>query len=74
MNLFAWAAEPQEPVNPAKPQREVLALAKTLSWVNPDLVSPLAARTNQQRPRYSFGLYEPLPPKATKPQTLAAIG
>ena len=39
MNLFAWAAEPQEPVNPAKPQREVLALAKTLSWVNPDLVS-----------------------------------
>jgi len=39
MNLFAWEAEPQEPVNPAKPQREVLALAKTLDWVKPDLVS-----------------------------------
>ena len=39
MNLFAWEAEPQEPVNAAKPQREVLALAKTLSWANPDLVS-----------------------------------
>jgi len=39
MNMFAWQAEPQEPVNPAKPQRELLALAKTLSWANPDLVS-----------------------------------
>jgi len=39
MNMFAWEAEPQEPVNPAKPQREVLALAKTLNWANPDLVS-----------------------------------
>ncbi len=39
MNLFAWEAEPQEPVNPAKPQREVRALAKTLAWPNPDLVA-----------------------------------
>ena len=39
MNLFAWDAEPQEPVNPAKPQREVRALAKTLAWVAPDLVA-----------------------------------
>ncbi len=38
MNLFAWTAEPQEPVNPAKPQREVNALAKTIDWVNPDLL------------------------------------
>ena len=39
MNLFAWEAEPQEPINPAKPQREVRALAKTLAWVKPDLVA-----------------------------------
>lgn len=38
MNLFAWTAEPQEPVNPAKPQREVNALAKTINWVEADLV------------------------------------
>lgn len=38
MNLFAWSAEPQEPVNPAKPQREVNALAKTIDWVAPDLL------------------------------------
>ena len=39
MNLFAWAAEPQEPVNPAKPQREVRALAKTLDWLSADVVT-----------------------------------
>lgn len=38
MNLFAWTAEPQEPVNPAKPQREVNALAKTIDWVDADLL------------------------------------
>lgn len=39
MNLFAWEAEPQEPVNPAKPQREVRALAKTIGWSDPDLIA-----------------------------------
>ena len=38
MNLFAWTAEPQEPVNPAKPQREINALAKTIDWVEADLL------------------------------------
>lgn len=39
MNLFAWQAEPEEPINPAKPQREVRALANTIRWVNADLVA-----------------------------------
>ena len=39
MNLFAWQAEPQEPINPAKPQREVRALAKTIAWANPDILA-----------------------------------
>lgn len=39
MNLFAWDAEPQEPVNPAKPQREVRALANTIRWTDADLVA-----------------------------------
>jgi len=38
MNLFAWEAEANEPVNPAKPQRELRALARTLDRVQADLV------------------------------------
>lgn len=39
MNLFAWQVEPAEPVNPAKPQRELRALAKTLDRVEADFVA-----------------------------------
>ena len=38
MNLFAWNAEADEPVNPAKPQRELRALARTLDRVEADFV------------------------------------
>ncbi len=39
MNLFAWHSHPSEPINPAKPQRELRALAKTLDRVAADIVA-----------------------------------
>lgn len=39
MNLFAWDAADDEPINPAKPQRELRALARTLDRVEADLVA-----------------------------------
>ena len=39
MNLFAWDADDDEPVNPAKPQRELRALARTLDRVEADIVA-----------------------------------
>jgi endonuclease/exonuclease/phosphatase family metal-dependent hydrolase len=39
MNLFAWDSHPSEPINPAKPQRELRALAKTIDRTAADILA-----------------------------------